>query len=507
MQAIAVAAMLKVEYLRVRMSAVATIVLPALIPDDAIGSLYALNMVRIRNLNMLPDQYFVVPVVLPEGQLILTFAEFVAVPNLVVLKVLAVLPQSLTVQFVGTSDGILVNVAPIVAILGPIDSVMTIPKPSYYLRIMGDLLAAVEIAPVPLIGHQPMAGPALPGIPVPAPVAAAPVVPMRITEEEDFRDLQRTRGLFTSLLDYKKLFFLTGEGGEPTGRNITWSGACDAVSTALSNHNRLANVATTVVLSKSEIKQFLVKDYRINNLSVKSFAISGSGHESILIALERIANLERVLTGFELYNAIMQLRAGAREYYLAYPMMPLDLVAESLNAHLEKLRSSPKTDPSVAHEANLAVRLQDVLTFDPTDPTVVGALNSEAYLASMMQAVKGNGSSDGQSPNPRGGGGRRGSRGGGKSKRDGEHDAEPLHDWLTSAPATLHGFGICYDWLQKKGVCANAKHDSKCSKKDRRGNVFVHKYPAGLTKDQYSEIDKWAASHHSLAPDLKKVKG
>ena len=339
MQVFAAAQMLKVDYLRSRVTAVAGIILPALLPADPLAALYYLNMSRIRSSMMQQDHFIVVPVLLPADGIIPNFDAFVAVPNLIVLKIVAISVASLTVQFMGTSDRNLANVVPIVAIIGHINSTLTIPRPAFYLRVAGDFLDSLAL-PVVLAQQPNVPIPAgiAPGIPAPPPLAVAPL--LRISEEEDFKDISRVRGLFSTLLLYTTLYFLTGEGVAPTGKHISWTGASDAVTAALSNNNRLASPMTTVSLSKTEMKQYLLKDFRMGSLSITAFAVHGSGHESIFNALENLAILEGLLTGSELRDAILHLRHGARTYYHDHPRMPLDLVAESINAHLHLLRTT-----------------------------------------------------------------------------------------------------------------------------------------------------------------------
>ena len=489
MQAIAAAAAAKGLFLRPRIHSVSGVVLPVQAPAEDVALLFYSNLLRTRSTVMAVGQVFLVPVDLPADEVIHTFVQFVALTNFIVLRVIGLLPQSITVQFVGTTDGVPANMEPVIAILGPTGSTLTVPRPPFYLQVLGAL--QTEIAPPPVVVQQ-LVIPAVPAAPV-GPPAVVPPVLMRITEEEDFKDLERTKGLFDSQLQYTNLFYIVPEGAAPTGKNISWSHAYDVISAALSNNNRFATKGSVVQLSKTEIKQFCTKDFRHNNLSISSFVISGSGHETIFIALERLAILERTVTGNDLHAAIMHLRQGARDYYANHPRMPDELVAESLNAHLDKLRSSPTTDPNVAHVQTLAERLRVLLTFDPTDPTVSGALSSETYLAALMRSAEVTGAGIR--------GGDRGGRGGGRSSgRDGatskrkDGDTASLRDWLDKAPPTLKGERICYDWLQKTGACADAVHHSKCrsGKVTRDGQPFLHRYPPGLSNSQYTDIDDWA---------------
>jgi hypothetical protein len=223
----------------------------------------------------------------------------------------------------------------------------------------------------------------------------------------------------------------------------------------------------------------LVKDFRQDHLSITAFAITGTGHESLFLALERLAMLEKAITGSELYDAIMLLRFGARHFYQNYPHMPTALVAEAINAQLDKLRTSPLTNPDVAHADGLATRLSSLLTFDDKDQTVIGSLNTESYVTAVFQQI---GVSTAAA----------GAAGNNSKKRE---NAEPMREWLSRIPSTLVGAGACFDWLQKTGACANANHKSKCNKKDAKGKpTFVHHYPPGLSKAQYDEIDDWAKS-------------
>jgi len=454
---------------------------------------------------MQEGQFFVVPVDLPEGGIIQNFTDLVAVQNLILLQINSILPQSLTVQFMGTSDGIPANLAPIVAIIGPINSTVTIPRPPFYLRVQGELLEAFNLPhPAVVVNHPVIPVPVVLGAPgAQVPAVLAPVH-LRIGEEEDFRAVQRIQGLFTSRATYIKLFYLTAEGAAPSGKDISWTNAGDVVKAALSSHNRLANAATTVTLTVQEVKLFLVKDYRDCKLSIEAFVIHGVGHESIFNALENLATLERTVTGVELADAIMHLRHSARDYYRNHLKMPVKLVAESINAHLERLRISPHTDPNAAHLETLAVRLRQILTFDPSNATVVGASISEQYMSAMVNSVQIDTPASVHQQGLRGG--NRGAAGRTGLKRDAEPE-EKLSEWLGRAPTTLNSARVCYDWLQKKGACAHAQHDSACTKKDSKGAVFLHKYPTGLTKDEYTAIDVWAKGQApALGAKVKKAK-
>ena len=505
MQVAAAAAMVKVNFVRSRATSVAAILLPGLIPADDLGAFYALNLSRVKSTSMQLGHFFVIPVDLPAGNIIVTFADLVAVQNLIVFKVVAMLPQSLSVQFMGTSDGIPANIAPIAAIIGPVNSLVTVPRPAHYLRVTGDFLDAVGLAliDVPAPGMGPPAP--LPVAPMaPVPVALAVVVPpvLRISEEEDKNNVERTRGLFSTLVQYTSLFFLiTTEGGVPNGRNLSWKNAEDFVSQSLSNNNRFANPETTVSLSKLQIRQFLIKDYRMDHLSISAFVIAGSDHDSIFRALERLANLELLCCGVEMQDAIMLLRAGARDHYLQHPRMPTKLVAESINAHLDRLRSSPRTDPNVAHVDGLASRLREVLAFNPNDSTVVGALTTEAYLAAMFQSVTFQ--HDGNKRD------RGGNRGKGRQVTETMGVAtnpESNHSWLARCPPFLKGANVCFDWLQSTGACANAAKNSVCKNKGSRGQQFVHKLPKDLKQADYDAIEAWAGSCPPSTSGTKKIK-
>ena len=536
-----------------RTNAAASVAIPGQLAEDAHVHVFQLNLNRIPKSQIQVGMVCITPFELPDGGP-LTFSAFAAAPSHLLWRVESITsPQSMTIRFLAATHQ--PDFAEIVAVLGIDNPTVTVNKPSHLLVPVGDLLHALQpaiaaaegaIAP-PHPAHAADGGappgaiaaaiapphPAQAGYALPAHdalalhVAANAVAAASVRQQDslDFANVDRTKGLYSTVQHYFDMFFFKGAEGMAvvSAKQFSWSVAKDRFVTITTGDNRLIDPDIIIHLTDSTLKHFLTWDFREGRCSIMSFASQRypiTDTPDLLTALEQLARIAQRGMGPDLEAAILHLRTTFLEYlHTNASSLPLHLGAALIDEKLDHLRTSPLSDPNVAHQTPLCERLKTIICFDPKAPTAVSALNHRDYLTVLMSHVAispashgyvatssggqsgytGGGTSGyrGRGTNSSRGRGRgrgRGGGGGGGGGSGGGASSNRHQDWWNRAPPSIKSMHksdqFCFDWYLNQGPCASGHGAS------RKSNTACHASPTRkhclpLGEFNHSDIHAW----------------